>query len=364
MELLHLENEWLRATVLPDVGAKIYDLVWKPSGRNYLWHNPRIQPHPYPVDANFDNHWCGGWDDAFPTCDPCEFRGERYPGLGELRSLRWDVEAGADEREVKLSAWGPINPVRAHKTVTLAGGTLRMRFDLTNVGPKAIDFIWGTHPAVGLFGETILRIPGKTGILSEGSPLYGKPGRRYERYEWPKLGEIDVSRNRDWSEGVYCGTYVTDLEEGWYAVEDARTGEGLLVRFPLDICPHLWLWLSYGGYRGHNLVIVEPWTSIPVTLSGAFEKGTHRVLNSGGVFSAEIVMTPYQKPETWRDALESAACALEQIVRARRDTQSRMPCPWTRIRRRGVAQTASGGDPPKCLSPGQCYCCPRASLED
>jgi hypothetical protein len=64
---LDLENRWLKVRVLPDIGAKIYDLVWK---------------------ADFDNYWCGGWDDAFPTCDECVFREQRYPSLGELRSLR------------------------------------------------------------------------------------------------------------------------------------------------------------------------------------------------------------------------------------------------------------------------------------
>jgi hypothetical protein len=39
-----LENDWIRASVLPAVGAKIYDLIWKPTGRNTLWHNPRILP--------------------------------------------------------------------------------------------------------------------------------------------------------------------------------------------------------------------------------------------------------------------------------------------------------------------------------
>jgi hypothetical protein len=82
---LELENDWLQITILPDVGAKIYDLVWKPDGRNLLWHNPRVAPQMYPIEGVFDNYWCGGWDDCFPTCDACEYRGESYPSLGEMR---------------------------------------------------------------------------------------------------------------------------------------------------------------------------------------------------------------------------------------------------------------------------------------
>src|SRR5215469_14973993 len=97
VEAVVLENDWLRASVLPGVGAKIYDLIWKAAGRNLLWHNPRILPQAYPVDGNFDNYWCGGWDDGFPTCDPCDYRGESYPGLGELRS-RHGYEPGSGHR--------------------------------------------------------------------------------------------------------------------------------------------------------------------------------------------------------------------------------------------------------------------------
>jgi len=41
---VQFENEWLAISILPEVGAKLYDLIWKPSGRNFLWHNPRIPP--------------------------------------------------------------------------------------------------------------------------------------------------------------------------------------------------------------------------------------------------------------------------------------------------------------------------------
>jgi hypothetical protein len=56
---------------------------------------------------------------------------------------------------------------------------------------------------------------------------------------------LDMSRVQGRDVGAYCGHYVTDLEEGWYAVEDRLTGEGFLLQFPLDVCPYLWLWLTY-----------------------------------------------------------------------------------------------------------------------
>ncbi len=306
-----MENEWLRVSILPEVGAKIYDFVWKPTGRNFLWHNPRIAPQPYPIEANFDNYWCGGWDEGFPTCEECNFGGEHYPNLGELRSVRWTIDAttGAEGQDAvaKLSAFGPISPVRAEKTVTLRAKSpvVEMHYEIANLGPLPLDFIWGTHPALDPTPHMILRIPGKTGIVGQSSATsLGTPG---QRYSWPNLetaaGRTDMSRGLGMEAKIFCGHYVTDLEAGWYAVEDTETGEGFLLKFPQSICPYLWLWLVYGGWRGYHHVIVEPWTSCPVTLSEAVRQGTHRHLEPGEKFRVEVRATIFTKPETWQDAL-------------------------------------------------------------
>src|SRR4051812_7070882 len=79
-----LENEFLRASIVPEVGGKIYELTWKALDWNVLWQNPRVPLRPFPVEAAIGDFWSGGWDDIYPTCDACEFAGLRYPGLGEL----------------------------------------------------------------------------------------------------------------------------------------------------------------------------------------------------------------------------------------------------------------------------------------
>ncbi len=91
----------------------------------------KIRPQSYPIDANFDNYWCGGWDDAYPTADACVHGGEPFPNLGELRSLRWEVEElQADETKAtaRLFAYGPISAIKAVKAISLAGRELQMNF--------------------------------------------------------------------------------------------------------------------------------------------------------------------------------------------------------------------------------------------
>ncbi len=50
-----LENEYLRITLLPDLGGRIYSVVFKPTGSNELYQNPVIKPSPWgPAEQ-------GGW---------------------------------------------------------------------------------------------------------------------------------------------------------------------------------------------------------------------------------------------------------------------------------------------------------------
>jgi hypothetical protein len=304
IEQIQCSNELLSVTVLPEPGAKVFDLIYRPTGQNFLWHNARIEPQRYPVDANFDNYWCGGWDDGFPTCETCSHNGEVYPNLGELRSIRWEVES-ATNTDVRLTASGPISPVRAHKELRLIQDTLEMRFAVQHVGYMPIEFIWGTHPAYAITPDCVLHLPAKKGLVGQAThPMLGEPG---QSYKWPILdsahGRVDMSRVLQPGK-LSAGHYATELSAGWYAIEYPELQSGILFEFPLDTCPYLWLWLSYGGWRGYYVVVVEPWTSCPVTLTDAISAKTHRVLNPGEIFSCTVKATPWSRPSALDDLLE------------------------------------------------------------
>jgi galactose mutarotase-like enzyme len=305
-EFIRLQNDLLEVSVLPTVGAKIFDLIDRRDGHNFLWHNPRIAPQPYPIEANFDNYWCGGWDDGFPTCEACVHNGEQYPNLGELRSLTWIVEdESVAESSVTLGAFGPISPVKVQKRIALRERSLEVEFRIDHQGFLPLDYIWGTHPAYAVEPGCVIHIPARIGIVGQAND--SSLGQAGQRYSWPVLrtegGTKDMSVLQP--RGRYsAGHYATDLSAGWYAVEYPQRGSGVLVEFPLDLCPYLWLWLSYGGWRGYYLAAVEPWTSYPVTLSDAVAERTHRVLQPGEQIAFKTRVTPWSRPETLNSMLQ------------------------------------------------------------
>lgn len=302
---LQLQNDTLQVSVLPEVGAKILSLRSVRTGREFLWHNPRIAPQAYAIEANFDNYWCGGWDDGFPTCETCSHNAEVYPNLGELRSVSWSVQAHDPGSFIRLEAGAPISAIRAEKEVRLRGGSVEMQFTVRHVGYAPLEFIWGTHPAYAISPDSVLHIPARKALVGQAShPALGSPG---QVYSWPHLetsnGLTDMSRVSPPGK-LLAGHYAMELSEGWYAVESPEHGSGVFFEFPLDLCPYLWLWLSYGGWRGYYVAIIEPWTSYPVTLTEAIVANTHRTLNPGEIFSCTVRATPWTAPGTLQNLLE------------------------------------------------------------
>ena len=94
-ESLVLENEWLRATFLPQFGGRLVSLVHKPDQRELLTRNPVFQP----ANLALRNAWFSGgieWNTTlrghhYMTCSPV-FAAEVRGTVGEpvLRLYEWD----------------------------------------------------------------------------------------------------------------------------------------------------------------------------------------------------------------------------------------------------------------------------------
>ena len=45
--LIVLENDYLKLTVLPELGGRIYQAIFKPTGHNMFYQNPVLKPSPW-----------------------------------------------------------------------------------------------------------------------------------------------------------------------------------------------------------------------------------------------------------------------------------------------------------------------------
>ena len=307
-----VENEFLRVTVVPELGAKIYDVVHKQTGRSVLWHNPRILPRKIPFGSRFDDVWSGGWDEIFPNDAESVVGAEHYPDMGEAWALGWDceVERGRDSVSLLTTAMTPISPVEIKRKLTLRAGDpgFTCDYEFRNLSGNEVKFLWKVHPAFEINDECRIEIPARIGVVdSRYAHHYSQ-----SRYPWPgvrsksgtrlDISKVDTSRND-------CTLhYVTGLSEGLVRFVDERNGLASTLRFDARKMNNVWLFLAYGGWRGHYTAVIEPSTSYPYDLATAIRQGHCSTLPGKGKFSSSVEFfvqmldaPPLEKPKAPRE---------------------------------------------------------------
>jgi galactose mutarotase-like enzyme len=297
LDCLRLENEHVAIDLLPELGAKVLHLVDKARDTDVLWHSQRVLPHRAPLSANFDDHWAGGWDEAFPGGVPTTNRyGDELPHMGELwtQTAEWRLEEHSAERVVLVcSITTPITPARWERRMELSAGSpvLQLRYRIENLDWRPFDFNWGIHPAQAISPAHRFDAPAKRAEVDEhGGGVLGQKG---DTYAWPRFGELDVRRALDPEAGDFALHYLTELEDGWVACTDTAARRGFGLVFDRGVFPVVWLWLVYGGWRGYYHAIMEPWTGWPSSLSEAIAAGRARSLEPGEALETEVSAVLY-----------------------------------------------------------------------
>ncbi len=292
-----LETEELFVSVFPDAGGKVLDLVHKPTGVNLLWQNPRVPLRRTHAGAAFDDVWCGGWDELFPTDAPCSVDGNAFHDHGDLWIGPWDWSVEREDSHsatLRLSRFSPSLPCLAEKWLTVASGTpaLTCRYRLTNVGTQPIVFVFSLHVAHAIGPGSVVHLPAS--LVAIEPPYEGRPPVGERECSWPGSGEAsDLSRLPGAESGLTELLWTRDLADGWCAVGHPASGVGLALAFDREVFPTLWLFGVYGGWRGHHFLLTEPATSPPGSLATSVEAGTALTLEAGEVLETKVVATVY-----------------------------------------------------------------------
>jgi len=291
-----LENACLRATVLPELGGRVWSLVYKPLDRELLWQNPRVAPRKVPFGSAYDDVWCGGWEELFPNDAPGLIMGEQYPDHGEIWSIEWDwtAESDGDSAAVRLWCETPISAFRVEKRLLLRGGrpTLEASYRLTNAGGAEFPFLFKIHPALRVPAGARIDFPPMTVELEPAwlASLTGAP----PRFAWPHAetgeGRLDLRKTPPPEARQAWFFYGTDYSEGWCAITDvaSRLTCGLL--FSPQVFTSCWLFASFGAWRNHRVAILEPATAHPMEMEKAIARGSAPTLAAGASLEATVAL--------------------------------------------------------------------------
>ena len=308
LQVIILENELIRTSLLVDLGARVHEFIYKPLDRDFFWHNPRIEPRTPVFQADIDSSLSGGMDEAIPTGHPSTYRNELYPYIGELWSLRWDYDIlrrGPDEVEVHMWRHTPISPLRVDRWMLVRRDepVVHMRHRVTNLSSGTFDFLWGLHPCWDVRASTRFDLPAGAMLIEDSAPNE-RLGPKGTHYQWPFATEPTTGIQVDmrWmplpDSGYGEFQFATELKAGWLAVTDTQMRAGAGLVFPKEIFKAAWLWTCAGNWRGYYVGALEAWTGYPQKLHDAVDHGVCYALPGHQALDCETALVAYSGVES------------------------------------------------------------------
>jgi hypothetical protein len=290
--LISLSSESAQLLVAPELGGRVVEAVDLKAGRQWLWRNYQTPFGPVEPGSSYDDVWQGGIEELFPNDAVTSLDdGSAYPDHGELWSVAWDVIEGSGS-SIRLGVTGPVTGVEVTKTISVDGPSAQIVYELSHPGESRVDHLFKLHAAVGIHEDCSIELPG--GTVEKVDPGFGTIIERMGPLEWPgtELQQLDGCRPP--ASGDYEFVYVFDLPAGWCGLIDKRRGARLRFNYPQEVFPYCWLFITYGGWRGHNVVVLEPCTNYPKDLRVAIANGTSATLAPGESrrFEIEMIMEP------------------------------------------------------------------------
>lgn len=232
---LVVENEYLKLTFLPDLGGRLYEVLFKPTGHVETYRNPVVKPSPWgPPEMGW---WLavGGIE----WCLPVEEHGYEW-------AVPWlaTVEEDASGVTVWLRDSAEESRIRAEIAVRLEAGagsfSIRPRVENPTSTPLAVKYWTNAMLAPGGQNSPSAKLrfvlPDAVTAVTvhsrgdEALPGYG------ERMPWPIVNGVDLSQLGNWNRwlgffedpaaGVFVSVYDEEFDEGVIRVFSADVARG------------------------------------------------------------------------------------------------------------------------------------------
>lgn len=302
IETVIIENEQLRVVIMPELGAKMWQLTYKPKSKDLLWQHPRLKARKVPFHSLYDDTFFGGWDELFPNDMSEKINDEEEPDHGEIWTLPWNynLEKISDD-EVVVHLWVDtvILVSRVEKWITLRRDESKLHFHhkITNTGQIDQPFLWKLHVAMSVDEHSRIDMGAKKMYIEDFGPT--RIGKTGVSYEWPYVSDEqgirhDMRKVLPMHARINEFQYATEMNDGWCAVTHTKDQIGFGLSFDLNMLPSCWLFASYGGWRNLQTVVFEPCTGYPISVNDGMKSGTHQILQAGQTMEYDVTAVVYE----------------------------------------------------------------------
>jgi len=289
--IVRLRSEHLEVDVAPGVGGRIVSVRERAGGYQFLWHNPAVPLRPERPGSEYDPNFYGGIDELLPNDLPETIDGIDCPDHGELwtLALQWQIDGAS----LLLTGRLPRCGLQYERRMTLRPDqpVVDFRYRLANLTGSRRHFLWKLHAALAIAEGDRIECPARQAQVVD--PALGG-FRATEPFAWPQIEgqRVDVVPPKGQRLDFF---YLFELQEGRVAWTRPAAGLVFEYRFDLSVFPYVWLFASYGGFLGHYTLILEPCTTMPMSVVEAAERGTCSCLEPGEVLETDVSLYAHAK---------------------------------------------------------------------
>jgi galactose mutarotase-like enzyme len=275
----------VRLVILPELGAKVLSLVWKPTGFEYLWRQPDRPLRLVDYGADFEAADISGWDECFPTIGQAVYpefpwQGIVAPDHGELWAIPWNWSIAGET--LRMWADGVRFPYRFARSFSFADpGRIDVVYEVENRAPYALRALWSMHPFFCAGPDTRILLPAPNRIRVEISKL-ARLGGFLADHPWPVThgadGQaVDLSLMGPRDRLAMDKIYSDRLAQGWTALYTPSHQQYVAMTFDPAAVPYVGIAMMRGGWPEEGepscSVILEPCTGWPDRLDIAIPRG-------------------------------------------------------------------------------------------
>lgn len=282
--LIRLESDQLRVDVAPGVGGRIVSVFSKVLQHEFLWRNSGLSLSLCPPGSSYDPNFYGGIDEMLPS-DLAETIGNiDSPDHGEL----WTTELtyAVENETLNLAGTPAICGLRYEKRMSLDEDVPRIRFDyrITNTADADRAFMWKMHAAVAIEAGDVIECPSRKGRAEF---LDWSRWDSLEPFDWPTIqgrpANIIPPIGKD--ADFFC---LYDLERGEVTWRRASLGACFKYTFDPSVFPCVWWFASYGKLNGHYVAVLEPCTSLRLSVAEAKRNSECSILAPGETLATSL----------------------------------------------------------------------------
>jgi hypothetical protein len=275
--VLTLRSSQLEVQVLSSRGGRVLSLRNVADDREWLAQRRRDDlESPPALDSVFTDADHCGWDEMFPTVDPCDFPGEPFLGVGvpdhgELWSRPWEVEMATATtlvQHVRSERFGYF----FQRTLRLDGGVLRCDYLCRLEADAAVPLLWALHPQFSARTGTHLVLAGdRVTTLDTTEP------KEITDRAWP--GDLIVARDVVPGEDLMLFLHLADSINRAELIDPS--GSWLRVEWDHSFAPFLGIWADNGRFTDGQVIAIEPTNGFLGNLASAHDLGLVSTFSPG-----------------------------------------------------------------------------------